>query len=219
MVELVTLDDIRAARERMKPAARVTPVLEVPWPQAPKPLSPQALGTPRLWLKAENLQPMGAFKIRGAYNMLAQLTPEQLKRGVITYSSGNHGQAVAMAAQMLGAPAVIVMPTTAPKVKVEGAKGYGAEVIFEGTTSLHRKQRAEQEAAARGLTMVPPFDHAMIIAGQGTVGLEILEQCRTWPPWCFPWAAAVSCRARRRPSSSRSRPCASSASSRRARPR
>jgi threonine dehydratase len=130
-----------------------------------------------LFLKAENLQPMGAFKIRGAFNMVSLLSPEQRERGVITYSSGNHGQAVAMAAQMLGAPAVIVMPTTAPAVKVEGAKSYGAEVIFEGTTSLHRKRRAEQEAAARGLTMVPPFDHPWIIAGQGTIGLEILEQC------------------------------------------
>jgi threonine dehydratase len=120
---------------------------------------------------------MGAFKIRGAYNMVAQLSLEQLTRGVITYSSGNHGQAVAMAAQMLGAPAVIVMPTTAPAVKVEGARSYGAEIIFEGTTSLHRQARAEQEAAARGLTMVPPVDHERIIAGQGTVGLEILDQC------------------------------------------
>ena len=120
---------------------------------------------------------MGAFKIRGAYNMIAQLSPDALKRGVITYSSGNHGQAVALAARMLGAPAVIVMPTTAPAVKVEGTRSYGAEVIFEGTTSLDRQARAEREAAARGLTMVPPFDHPWIIAGQGTAGLEILEQC------------------------------------------
>ncbi len=182
-MSLVTLDEIRAARERVKGAARVTPLLEVPWPASAKATAGQALKPqapspkPAFFLKAENLQPMGAFKIRGAYNMVAQLTPEQLTRGVITYSSGNHGQAVAMAAQMLGAPAVIVMPTTAPAVKVEGARSYGAEIIFEGTTSLHRQARAEQEAAARGLTMVPPFDHARIIAGQGTVGLEILEQC------------------------------------------
>ena len=120
---------------------------------------------------------MGAFKIRGAFNMIAQLSADQLKRGVITYSSGNHGQAVAMAAQLLGAPAVIVMPTTAPKVKVEGAKSYGAEVQFAGTTSTDRQSQAEAEAARRGLTIVPPFDHPRIIAGQGTVGLEILEQC------------------------------------------
>lgn len=120
---------------------------------------------------------MGAFKIRGAFNMIAQLPKESLERGVITYSSGNHGQAVAMAAQKLGARAVIVMPTTAPKVKIDGCKNYGAEVIMEGTTSLDRQKRAEKEAHDRGLTIVPPFDHKQIIIGQGTMGLEILEQC------------------------------------------
>src|SRR5687767_2722658 len=158
---LVTLDEIRAARERIRPAARFTPLIE-------------AGG---LWLKAESLQPMGAFKIRGAYNMISQLSKDQLQRGVITYSSGNHGQAVALAAQQLGAHAVIVMPTTAPQVKIDGCKSYGAEVIMEGTTSLHRQARAEKEARERGLTIVPPFDHKQIIIGQGTVGLEILEQC------------------------------------------
>jgi threonine dehydratase len=120
---------------------------------------------------------MGAFKIRGAYNMVAQLDESARTRGVITYSSGNHGQAVALAAQLLGAPAVIVMPTTAPLVKVEGARSYGAEVVFAGTTSTDRKVAAEALAAERGLTIIPPFDHHAIIAGQGTVGLEILEQC------------------------------------------
>lgn len=165
---LVTVEDIAAAAARIRPAARRTPLIEVAWPGAEQ---------GQLLLKCENFQPMGAFKIRGAYNMLAQLAPEDLRRGVITYSSGNHGQAVALAARLLGARAVIVMPTTAPGVKVAGAKGYGAEVTFAGTTSLERKQRAEELAAERGLTMVPPFDHPMIIAGQGTVGLEILEQC------------------------------------------
>jgi threo-3-hydroxy-L-aspartate ammonia-lyase len=168
-VDLVSLADIEAAAVRIRPAARVTPLLEVPWPTRD--------GNGRLLLKCENLQPMGAFKIRGAYNMLAQLPPEALQRGVITYSSGNHGQAVALAARTLGAPAVIVMPTTAPSIKVEGARAYGAEVTFAGTTSLDRKQRAEELARERRLTIVPPFDHSMIIAGQGTVGLEILEQC------------------------------------------
>src|SRR5215210_6551756 len=130
-----------------------------------------------LFLKCESLQPGGAFKIRGAYNMVAQLTDEQRRRGVVTFSSGNHGQAMALAARELGAPAVVVMPTTAPKVKVEGARSFGAEVIFAGTTSVERRVRAEAEAAARGLTMVPPFDHEWIIAGQGTAGLEIIEQC------------------------------------------
>ena len=168
-MDLVSLADIEAAAVRIRPAARVTPLLEVPWPTGD--------GKGRLLLKCENLQPMGAFKIRGAYNMLAQLPQEALQRGVITYSSGNHGQAVALAARTLGAPAVIVMPTTAPSIKVEGARGYGAEVTFAGTTSLDRKQRAEELARERRLTIVPPFDHSMIIAGQGTVGLEILEQC------------------------------------------
>ena len=165
----VSLDDIKAARERIRAAAIYTPLLEIA--QALRPSGPQAL-----FLKCENLQPMGAFKIRGAFNMISQLPPEQLQRGVITYSSGNHGQAVALAAQQLGAPAVIVMPTTAPAVKVDGCKSYGAEVIMEGTTSLHRQARAEKEAAERGLTIVPPFDHEQIVIGQGTVGLEILEQ-------------------------------------------
>ncbi|HTM30450.1 MAG TPA: threonine/serine dehydratase [Vicinamibacterales bacterium] len=171
--ELVTLDQINAARERIRPAARVTPLIEAPWPSDARRPTPDS----RLFLKAESLQPMGAFKIRGAFNMVAQLAPEQLKRGVITYSSGNHGQAVAMAAQLLGAPAVIVMPTTAPAVKVEGAKSYGAEVQFAGTTSTERHAHAERVAAERGLTIIPPFDHQQIIAGQGTAGLEIIEQC------------------------------------------
>jgi threonine dehydratase len=162
---LVSLDAIRAAAERIKTVARVTPLVDVS----------TAAGR-RLFLKCESLQPAGAFKIRGAYNMVAQLTGDQRRRGVITYSSGNHGQAMALAARQLGAPAVVVMPTTAPRIKIDGAKSYGAEVILEGTTSADRRTRAEAEAAARGLTMVPPFDHEWIIAGQGTAGLEILEQ-------------------------------------------
>jgi threonine dehydratase len=166
-MQFVTLDEIRAARERIKPVAKVTPLIDVS----------NFAGRP-LWLKCESLQPGGAFKIRGAYNMVAQLADDERRRGVITYSSGNHGQAVAIAARAMGAPAVVVMPTTAPSIKVEGAKGFGAEVIFAGTTSLHRRAKAEEEAASRGLTMVPPFDHEWIIAGQGTLGLEILEQLR-----------------------------------------
>jgi threonine dehydratase len=123
------------------------------------------------------MQPAGAFKIRGAYNMLAQLSPAARRAGVITYSSGNHGQAVALAARLLGVTAVVVMPETAPQVKVKGAERLGAQVLFAGTTVLDRKARAEEEAAARGLTMVPPFDDPWIIAGQGTCGLEIVEQC------------------------------------------
>jgi threonine dehydratase len=162
---MVTLDDINAARRRIKPVARVTPLVDVA----------HVAGGP-LWLKLESLQPGGAFKIRGAYNMVAQLSAEQRRHGVITFSSGNHGQALALAARALGAPAVVVMPTTAPKMKVTGCTGFGAEVIFAGTTSADRRARAEAEAASRGLTMVPPFDHEWIIAGQGTAGLEVLEQ-------------------------------------------
>ena len=171
-MDFVTLEEIRAARERIRSAARYTPLLEAPWPDTQAPEAPKAL-----WLKAESLQPMGAFKIRGAFNMIAQLPKDSLDRGVITYSSGNHGQAVALAAQRLGAPAVIVMPTTAPAVKVDGCKSYGAEVIMAGTTSLDRQKKAEEIAGNRGLTIVPPFDHKQIIIGQGTMGLEILEQC------------------------------------------
>jgi len=163
--QLVSLSDIAEARQRIAPVARVTPLIDA---------SSQAGRL--LLLKCENMQPAGAFKIRGAYNMVARLTDEQRRHGVITYSSGNHGQAMALAARELGAPAVVVMPTTAPAIKVEGTRSFGAEVIFEGTTSSDRRARAEAEASARGLTMVPPFDHEWIIAGQGTIGLEILEQ-------------------------------------------
>jgi threonine dehydratase len=164
-VALVVLSAVRDAARRIASIARRTPVLDVS----------DLAGRP-LWLKCEPQQPGGAFKIRGATNMLKRLTPDQLKRGVVTYSSGNHGQAVALAASRLGAPAVIVMPTTAPAIKIAGVKRWGAEVILEGTTSIERLKRAQAEVEARGLTMVPPFDHEWIIEGQGTCALEILEQ-------------------------------------------
>jgi threonine dehydratase len=164
-VAFVTLDNIREARERIKALARVTPLVDV-----------SGAAGRSMFLKCESMQPGGAFKIRGAYNMVAQLTADERRRGVVTFSSGNHGQAMALAARELGAPAVVVMPTTAPAIKVDGARAFGAEIILEGTTSADRRARAEAEAAARGLTLVPPFDHEWIIAGQGTAGLEILEQ-------------------------------------------
>jgi threonine dehydratase len=170
---LVTLDDIRAAATRIRGVARRTPVLEIE-------LTPRSGGSsdpPVLVLKCENLQPSGAFKVRGACNMVAQLPPAARAAGVITYSSGNHGQAVAMVARSFAIPAVVVMPETAPQVKVDGVRRLGAAVIFAGTTSADRKTRAEEIAAQRGLTIVPPFDHPWIIAGAGTVGLEVLEQC------------------------------------------
>ena len=162
---LVSLDAIRAAAQRVSFAARRTPVLDLSEPA----------GRP-LHVKCETMQPGGAFKIRGALNMLRRLPPDELRRGVITFSSGNHGQAVALAASTLGTHAVVVMPTTAPKIKIDGVKRWGADVILEGTTSPERRARAEAEIAARGLVMVPPFDHEWIIEGAGTCGLEILEQ-------------------------------------------
>jgi threonine dehydratase len=162
---LVGLEAIRRAADRIAGVARRTPLVDVS----------DAAGR-ALHVKCENLQPVGAFKLRGAYNMIARLDPVARARGVITYSSGNHGAAVAYAARRIGIPAVIVMPTTAPDVKVRGASALGAEVLFEGTTTLHRKARAEREQASRGLVMVPPFDHEWIIEGQGTAGLEVIDQ-------------------------------------------
>jgi threonine dehydratase len=162
---LVTIEEIRAAAERIRPAIARTPLLRVG----------DGEGRRGFHLKCEHFQPMGAFKLRGAYNVLSQLGPGARAAGVITYSSGNHGQAVALSAQLLGMRAVVVMPETAPRVKVDGARKYGAEVIFAGRTSDDRRTRAEAEAAAHGYAIVPPFDHRQIIAGAGTVGLEIMD--------------------------------------------
>ena len=175
---LTSLADITAAAARIRGVARRTPLLDVTAEMADR--VPERAGR-AFFVKCENFQPMGAFKMRGAFNMLSRLleTPPELKlrpaNGVITYSSGNHGQAVAMSARRLGVHAVVVMPTNAPPNKIAGAKELGAEVILEGTTSTARKARAEAEAAERGLVMMPPFDHPWIIEGQGTCGLEILE--------------------------------------------
>ncbi len=167
---LVERSAIEQAAESLRTIAVRTPLLPAPWLE-------QQLGVP-VRLKCENLQHAGAFKIRGAYNAIAKLSAEERNRGVITYSSGNHGQAVALAARMFNVPSVVVMPTTAPSIKVEGAIGFGAEVVLEGTTSTERHRKALEIAAARGLTVIPPFDHPDIIAGQGTVAREILED---WP--------------------------------------
>jgi len=156
---VVTAQDVRDAAERLRGVAVRTPLRYV------EPLD--------AYLKLENLQPMGAFKIRGAYNAISRLPPAARRQGVITYSSGNHGQAVAYAAQLLGIRAVVVMPETAPAVKVAGVKKWGGEVVFAGRTSQDRQVKAEALAAGAGLAVVPPFDHTDIIAGQATVGLEI----------------------------------------------
>lgn len=162
---LVGLPEIEAAAHRLQGVAIETPLL-------PADAVSEATGA-TVRLKCESLQRAGSFKIRGAYNFVSQFSDEQVAGGIITYSSGNHGQAVALVGKLRGIRAVIVMPTTAPRVKVEGAERLGAEVVFEGTTSLERKERAERIAEEEGLVMVPPFDHRHIIAGQGTVGYEI----------------------------------------------
>ncbi|GMV05582.1 MAG: serine/threonine dehydratase [Gemmatimonadota bacterium] len=166
---LVGLTEIESAARRLAGVAVRTPLL-------PAHAVSDAVGA-EVRLKCENLQRAGAFKIRGAFNFVSQLSDEQVAGGIITYSSGNHAQAVALTGRLRGIRAVVVMPTTAPRVKVEGTKRLGGEVIFEGTTSLERKRRAEAIAEEEGLVMVPPFDHRHIIAGQGTVGLEI---ARDW---------------------------------------
>jgi threonine dehydratase len=162
---MVSLDAIRDAARRLTGHVRRTPALD---------LSDLA-GRP-LWVKCETQQYGGSFKMRGAMHMLLRLPREELARGVITFSSGNHGQAVALAASRLGVKAVVVMPTTAPAIKVDGVRRWGGEVIQEGKTTADRRRRAEEEILARGLVMVPPFDHEWIIEGQGTCALEIVEQ-------------------------------------------
>jgi threonine dehydratase len=161
LTRLVTLEDIRQAADAIAGLAIRTPMLPCPW-------------TDSLWLKPESLQPVGSFKIRGAVNALARLRPGQRAGGVITHSSGNHGQALAYAARALGVRVVVVMPDTAPAVKVEATRRYGAEVVL--TPPAERLARTAALAADQGLTLVPPFDHLDIIAGQGTIGLEIVTQ-------------------------------------------
>ena len=161
-MDLVTIADIRAAASRVADTAVHTPLLPQPW-AAPR----------ELWLKPESLQPIGAFKVRGAFNAIATLDGDRRARGVIAYSSGNHAQAVAYAAQRFGIPAVIVVPDVAPRIKVEATRSYGAEVI-EVPIGEH-EAKAHELADERGLTLIPPYDHAAIIAGQGTAGLEIAE--------------------------------------------
>src|ERR1700678_809212 len=163
---MITLADIRAARSRLQGVTVRTPLIQFPLCDA----DPR-----RLFLKAENQQPIGAFKLRGAYNKIASLSAEDRKRGVITYSSGNHAQGVAYAARALGAKAVIVMPENAPAIKREATAALGAEIVFVGPGSIERQMKAEELAAQSGYIIVPPYNDEHIIAGQGTMGLEILE--------------------------------------------
>ncbi|HEX4603696.1 MAG TPA: threonine/serine dehydratase [Candidatus Angelobacter sp.] len=131
----------------------------------------------QIFIKPENLQPIGSFKLRGAYNKISSLTPEQRKRGVVAHSSGNHAQGVAFAARALGVKATIVMPGSAPKVKLDATRALGAEVVLVGPASEDRINKAEELEEQLGLIAVPPYNDEKIIAGQGTVGLEILEDC------------------------------------------
>ena len=163
----LTFADVAAAHERIKAAAKRTPVLTS--------ATIDALTGARVHFKCENFQRMGAFKFRGAYNALSQLDPEQRRRGVVAFSSGNHAQAVALAGKLLGVPAVIVMPTDAPKVKLEATRGYGAEVVLYDAHNEDRQKIAEKLSAERGMTLIPPFDHPHIAAGQGTAAKELIE--------------------------------------------
>src|SRR5258708_4483381 len=163
-----TLADIEDAARRLRGLAVVTPLLE-------SPALNERLGG-RLLVKAEPLKRSGSLKSCGAYNRLSRLDAEQKKRGVVAYSSGNHAQGVAAAAQMLGIPAVILMPTDAPAIKVRNTKAYGAEVVTFDRYTENREARGEKLRAERGAVLVPPYDDPYIIAGQGTVGLEIAEQ-------------------------------------------
>ena len=167
---MVTLSDIRDAQARLHGVSVRTPVvLSHIHENGP------GQGSRKLYLKPENLQPIGAFKLRGAYNKIASLTPEERKRGVITYSSGNHAQGVAYAARALGAPAVIVMPGNAPAIKRDATAELGARIVLVGPSSLERQRKAEELAQENGYVIVPPYNDEQIIAGQGTIGLEILE--------------------------------------------
>ena len=172
LAEMVELRDIRQAQKRIQGIAVRTPLV----PYFPPPGNGEAPGG-QLWLKPENLQPIGAFKIRGAYNKVASLTEAERQRGVITYSSGNHAQGVAYAARSLGMKAIIVMPRNAPRLKVQATAALGAEIVIVGGSSSERLHKAEELAAQHGYVIVPPYNDEQIIAGQGTIGLEILKDC------------------------------------------
>jgi threonine dehydratase len=163
---MVTFDDIAGAHERIRPHAHRTPVLTS--------ATIDALTGAKVFFKCENLQRMGAFKFRGAFNALSQLGPEQRKRGVLAFSSGNHAQAVALAGRILSIKTVIVMPENAPRVKLDATRGYGGEVVTYGKNE-NREDKARALSEERGLALIPPFDHPHIIAGQGTAAKELIE--------------------------------------------
>ena len=161
-------EDVVRAHERLVGVISKTPVLT-------STTANERLGA-QVYFKCENFQRMGAFKFRGAYNALAQFTPEQRRLGVVAFSSGNHAQGIALAARLLGVPAVIVMPADAPTIKLEATRGYGAEVVLYDRASEDREAIGQCLAHERGLTLVPPYDHLQVMAGQGTAAKELFEE-------------------------------------------
>ena len=166
MTPEVTFSDVARAHERIKGEAHRTPVLTS--------ATVDALTGASVFFKPENLQRMGAFKFRGAYNALSQLTADEKRRGVVAFSSGNHAQAVALAGKLLGVPRIIVMPADAPRVKLDATRGYGAEVVTYGK-SESREEVAKKLSSEKNLVLIPPYDHPHIIAGQGTAAKELIE--------------------------------------------
>jgi threonine dehydratase len=164
----ITYSDITAAAERLAGQAHRTPVMTS--------ATVDQLTGSQVFFKCENLQRTGSFKFRGAFNALVQLSPEQRQRGVLVYSSGNHAQAIALAGRLLGAPVTVVMPEDAPAVKLAATRGYGAEVVRYNRLTQKREELGQQLAQDRGLTLIPPFDHPQVIAGQGTVARELFEE-------------------------------------------
>jgi len=168
MLQLPTYDDVAAAARRLQGQAHRTPVLR-------SETADRMLGA-QVFFKCENFQRMGAFKFRGAYNALSKFTPAQRKAGVIAFSSGNHAQAIALAARLLDIPATILMPLDAPQAKMDATRGYGGEVITFDRYTQDREALTAQLAAERGLTVIPPYDHPDVIAGQGTAAKELIEE-------------------------------------------
>src|SRR5436190_21958157 len=165
---LPAFEDVVAAAERIKGHAHRTPVIT-------SRTVDDELGA-EVFFKCENLQRMGAFKFRGAFNALAQFDPRQRRAGVVAFSSGNHAQAIALAARLLGIPATIVMPHDAPAAKVAATRGYGGEVVLYDRYTEDREQIGRELAAKHGLTLIPPYDHPDVIAGQGTAAKELFDE-------------------------------------------